>query len=259
MWYPIVFSAQYYVWMSVFWRKHPQTCEGSVSSSSRVWAVVSPHIRAVCWPPQQRGETRCLGRPPSHLDCNLKSATTAREANVNSNIRFQSARTASEERRRVKNDAVWQNHQRTRPKPLRCPCRFLFGRLSCGLHAGIIRLICFSVWGCTGQEIVVGEVLSHCFWCALCWPAPSVPSGCREQSGFGISHSLSSQGLWPSADFTANCSLTPCTLLFGQLGIFSRHESNSDRHATVQPDNVSQRCRLLYLNRWSRPSLLSSS
>lgn len=64
------------------------------------------------------------------------------------------------------------------------------------------------------------------------------PRGAWEQSGFGISHSLSSQGLWPSADFTANCSLTPSLLLFGQLWIFTCYESNSVRHATVHWDNV---------------------
>ena len=66
------------------------------------------------------------------------------------------------------------------------------------------------------------------------------PPGAGEQSGFGISHSLSSQGLWPSADSTANCSLIPSPLLFGQLWIFSCSESNSVRHATVQPDSVSR-------------------
>lgn len=65
------------------------------------------------------------------------------------------------------------------------------------------------------------------------------PPGAGEQSGFGISHSLSSQGLWPSADSAANCSLTPSPLLFCQLWIFSCYESNSVRHAAVQPDSVS--------------------
>lgn len=90
-----------------------------------------------------------------------------------------------------------------------------------------------------------------CFWMKSCQivfdalsvgesrPAPSLPSRRREQSGFGISHSLSSQGLWPSADFTTNCSLIPWPLLLGQLWIFSCYESNSVRHATVQPDSVS--------------------
>lgn len=65
------------------------------------------------------------------------------------------------------------------------------------------------------------------------------PQGAQEQSGSGISHSLNSQGLWPSTDFTANWSLTPSPLLFAQLWIFTCFESNSVRHATVQPDNVS--------------------
>lgn len=65
------------------------------------------------------------------------------------------------------------------------------------------------------------------------------PPGSGEQSGFGISHSLNSQGLWPSADSTANCSLIPSPLLFGQLWIFDCYESNSVRHATVQPHSVS--------------------
>lgn len=65
------------------------------------------------------------------------------------------------------------------------------------------------------------------------------PPGSGEQSGFGISHSLNSQGLWPSADSAANSSLIPSPLLFGQLWIFERRESNSVRHATVQPHSVS--------------------
>lgn len=81
------------------------------------------------------------------------------------------------------------------------------------------------------------------------------PRGAGEQSGFGTSHSLSSQGLWPSADYTTNCSHIPSALLFGQLWIFTCYECNSVRHATVHSDIVS--CVVCIWRIWSFSHFLS--
>lgn len=165
---------------------------------------------------------------------------TAGEADVNSNIRFQSACTVpapqrSEEvlklccmTKSLRND--WK--QLSRSPQLMLQLASLLQMMGAGRIAE---------QGCTSQR------RSWMKSCHIVFDAPvfvragrllRCPRGAGEQSGFGISHSLSSQGLWLSADFTANCSLIPSPLLFGQLWIFSWYESNSVRHPTVQPDNV---------------------
>lgn len=102
-----------------------------------------------------------------------------------------------------------------------------------------------------------------CFWC-LRWARAARlllrrPPGAAGRSGLAISHSLSSQGLWASTDFTGNCSPRPVApLLFGQLWIFSCYESNSVRHTTVRPDSVSAVVCGIWVEDLSRMWLFSS-
>lgn len=97
------------------------------------------------------------------------------------------------------------------------------------LHNLLHNMFVFQsrLWCCDNHERPAAQA-RRCFQmksCQIVFDAPlcgweparllRCPPGAGEQSGFGISHSLSSQGLWPSAVSTANCSLTyprPCCL-----------------------------------------------
>lgn len=105
-------------------------------SSCRIQAAVSLHIRAARWAPTRRGEmggARCLGHPPVLFlsSCNYKQwyTVTAGEADVNSNIRFQSACTLStlprnrevEKKQQQKKPPPWQNPSKMWEKQLLFP------------------------------------------------------------------------------------------------------------------------------------------
>lgn len=83
--------------MNEFWKLDPCGQCGS-SGSSGVWAVVSLHIRAVCRAALRGGRQGVWATHPfsSSPAVIISSGTmTAGEADVNSNIRFQSARAVS--------------------------------------------------------------------------------------------------------------------------------------------------------------------
>lgn len=172
---------------------------------------------------------------------------TAGEADVNSSIRFQSACTVST---LLRNEGLLK----TSPPPMTKSLKNVRKQLLFSAQVNpedAFAAQCSRLW-CFNNHERPAEA-RRCFFgmkssCQIAFDALSVgesrrllrcPPGSGEQSGFGISHSLNSQGLWPSADSTANCSLIPSPLLFGQLWIFDCYESNSVRHATVQPHSVS--------------------
>lgn len=85
--------------------------------------------------------------------------------------------------------------------------------------------------------------MSDCFWCPVCWweqAAPPLPS--RLSRAVWLWHFTLAQQSRPVTVCTLRSQLLvaqPSPLLFGQLWIFQRHESNPVRHATVRPHSVS--------------------
>lgn len=111
----------------------------------------------------------------------------------------------------------------------------------------LFQMIKLQAWHWNNLHCSTAEA-RRCFWmksCQIVFSRPSLlvqsatrlrrcPRGAGKQSGFGTSHSLSSQGLWSSADYTTNCSLYPRPCLANYEYSLAMNVILSDMQLSIQ-------------------------
>lgn len=146
----------------------------------------------LCW----KGETRCLGHPPLplHGSCNLNSvAMTAGDADVNSNIRFQSSLrtviTTSKEQRCVKaptQDKISKGNVPSKATSLLIGWLSVAGMRLQAWHRNNQAHLRHSRASAQSQKMFLDEVLSDCFWFPLCWREPAGSSAALGVHGSSL-------------------------------------------------------------------------
>lgn len=224
--------------------------EVSLSTSrSRIWAAASRYISVMRCARRRRGwkGVRTTHASSSSAAVITNGGTmTAGEADVNSNIKFQSASTMStlpgkgEALEAVWHDQIPQKCQKTIIS-LRSTYSTGCVRLKRSFAAVLIASIQQEKEDVQGWRLGV-RLVSVSVWSPLCWLL-GCPPGAGEQSAFWhFTLAQQSRPVWPWARLHSQLLPVLLLLLLGQSWIFSCDESNSLRHATVQTDSVSCVC-----------------